>query len=52
MIDTKLLYSIYTEQFVFLFVKLIKKTHAYSAQRNESKKVEKSKRRKRNMPRA
>jgi len=47
-----LLYSIYTEQFVFLCVKLVKKTHAYSAQRYESKKIEKSKRRKRNIPRA
>jgi len=33
-------------------VKLGRKTHAYSAQRSESKKIEKSKRRKRIIPRA
>jgi hypothetical protein len=32
-------------------VKLGRKTHAYSSQRSESKKIEKSKRRKRNIPR-
>jgi hypothetical protein len=47
-----MLYSIYIEQFVFLAVKLARKTHAYSAQRSESKKIEKSKRRRRNIPRA
>jgi hypothetical protein len=33
-------------------VKLSKKTHVYSSTRSESKKVEKIKRRKRNMPKA
>jgi hypothetical protein len=33
-------------------VELGRKTHAYSAQRSESKKIEKIKRRKRNIPRA
>jgi len=45
------LYSIYIETICNVFVKLSKKAHAYSAKRSESKKIEKSRRRKRNIPR-
>ena len=38
-------------QIVMVLVKLSKRTHAYSVKRNESKKVEKSRRRKRIVPR-
>jgi hypothetical protein len=52
MIDAVLmLYSFYIETTCNGFVKLSKKSHAYSAKRSESKKIEKSKRRKRNIPR-
>ena len=46
-----MLYSIYIETICNGFVKLSIKSHAYSAKRSESKKIEKSKRRKRNIPR-
>jgi len=45
------LYSIYIETICIGFVKLSRQSHAYSAKRSESKKIEKSKRRKRNIPR-
>lgn len=46
-------YIIYIDSlYSFPCVKLARKTHAYSAQRSESKAIEKSKRRKRNIPRA
>ena len=47
-----MLYGIYIDTICIAFVKISRKTKAYSAQRSESKKIEKSKRRKRNIPRS